>query len=497
MKPGQTLMPDTSVSPRKNLSMAACYTLAGCLLLALQAAAQPATEAPAQRVVGDTLSGAAAAGFQDRSTEELPPESALRSRSPPIPAGETALGHMELALSFERAAEKDDAVTAAMVGSKWLAALEREFDDEHTELVLPLTRVGTVQRQAGLLEQAEDNLLRAVELAQLHDGRFSERQLTPLTELGRVYQDMREHALAIATFNEARGMSRQVLGLLNLRQVEMLSGMATSLLELQAPEEADNRQVEAFRIAERHYGPDSLELLPELYRLASWQRQTGQFEGERTLYMRAMRIIEADSGNSEDVRMVDPLRRLAKSMQFAASFTDPRAVRAAPTGHPSADQALNRALDIVRSQELPYPDAEALLLIDQGDWHMALTRRNAALQRYEEAWQALEHAENGKELRERWFSRPQAVTSPQPSWLGIRPRGSEPNLEDGWVVASYTVDARGQAQDIEILESHPAGRKDTTVRRTLRSTRFRPRLEDGKPVDAENQRYVFLFGYTP
>lgn len=410
--------------------------------------------------------------------------------------GPAPLGTVELELALDRAEADENYAQAVELGAQWLEALDAELGPEALPRIDALTRVGTIQRQADRLDEAEATLLGAIDLAQQLEGRFSERQLGAVFELGRVYADMDEHMLAVATFTEAQGLSRRLLGLMNLRQLDMLEEMTVSLRALEAWEEADSRALEAFQIAERNFGPDAPELLPAMYRLALWYRYSGRLEEERLLYVRAIRLLEADGG-SEDPRIIEPLRGLAKSMQYAASFMEPRGNMPTPMGYPSAEQALNRALAIARMQERAAPHLEALLLIDLGDWNMAVTRRNAAVSHYTDAWQRLADAEDGEALRERWFARPAAVTSPQPSWLGVRPRGAEPGLEDGRVVASYTVNDQGRAEDIVIIESHPPGLKDTTVRRTLRSHRFRPRFEGGEPVGTADQTYTFEFGFRP
>lgn len=413
-----------------------------------------------------------------------------------LPQGPAPLGRIELELALERAEADAEAAQAASLAREWLGAVEAEFGTASPEHIAALTRAGRAHRLAEVFDDAERLLRDALALDREANGPLSPAQLAPLTELGRLYQAIEEHPLALATFAEAQGLSRRTLGLLNLAQLEMLDGMAESLLAMEAYDEAESRQREAFDIAERHHGPETLALLPRLYEFAFWLRRTGRLGEERALYMRAIRMLEADGG-PEDPRLIDPLRRLAKSHQYAASFIEPRGMAGGPTGYPSADQALGRALTLAREMAEPRPALEALILLDQGDWRMASGRRSAALEHYREAWQRLEEAEDGPRLRQSWFGTPAAVTSPQPSWRGVRPRGSEPGLEHGQVIATYTVNVDGRAENIEIVESFPPGRKDTTVRRTLRETRFRPRFEDGEPVASDNQRYSFLFGFRP
>ncbi len=434
-----------------------------------------------------------APAFAGDAAPEAPSAQASATQEAQAPS---PLGRIELELALDQAEADAEHARAAALALEWLAAVETEFGMAAAQRVAALTRAGRTQRAADQLDSAERLLREALALDRELHGPLSPAQLAPITELARVYQGMEEHPLAVATFAEAQGLSRRLLGLMNLEQLEMLDGMTESLLAIEAYDEAESRQREAFDIAERRHGPDSLALLPRLYVFAGWLRQTGKLGEERALYMRAIALLE-DDGGADDPRLIDPLRRLAKSHQYAASFIDPRTMGSSPTGHLSADQALARAMSLARGAAEPSPALEALLLLDQGDWSMAIGRRGAALERYREAWLRLGDADDGRRLREAWFGAPAAVTAPQPSWRGVRPRGSEPGLIDGRVVATYTVNAQGRAENIEIIESYPEGRKDTTVRRTLREMRFRPRFEDGEPVASDHQRYSFLFGVAP
>ncbi len=442
---------------------------------------------PALAVALAMFAGTAGAG-QWPSRADAPPELLLAPQAPS--------GPMELEMRFRAALDDEDYDAALIVGETLLPEWEARYGRAGGELVEPLTALGRAQRHAGAPEAAESTLSRAVDIAREVFGPFSAEQVDPLVELGHAYREMGEHMVAVATYSEAQGLSRRALGLFNPAQLEMLDGMATSLLAVDAYEDAVDTAVEAFRIAERRYGAQSPELLPALYRLARWYRRTLRFVDEREMYMRAVSIIERDGGDT-DLRLVIPLRSLAGSLRNQQNYIEPNQAPRSPPGHPTGRTALSRALDVVRAQDPVPRDVEARLLVDLGDWQMAAGRRNAALDAYREAWQVLELSEQGTELREQWFASPFAVTSPQPSWLGIRPRDAEPGLEDGIVVARYRVNTMGRAEDVDIVESHPPGLKESTVRRTLNRTRFRPSFADGEPATSPEQTYEFKFAFEP
>ena len=457
------------------------WLAAGATVLALVAGPALADDPAVERDAAPTPNGAGVIDGPARSPQAAGPQL-------PYDAGG---GPIEAELAFRAAMEAEHHDTAVDAGHRWVDLLEQAHGSAHPALAEPLTDVARAERLAGHPDEAEILLLRALNLVREHGGRQSEDLLDPLVELGQTYQDMGEHTLAISTFTEAQGLSRRLHGLLNPDQIEMINGAALSLVMLGAYEEAAARQLEAFQLSERYHGTDSLDLLPAIYRHARWKRQFVQFHDERLLYVRAMRLI-SDQADEHDLRMIVPLRALVTSKRAEFGLTGH--LRGG-TGYPSAEQALRRALEIARAQSPPTPDVEARLLIDMGDWNMLRARRRAALDRYAEAWELLERER--PELLPRWFDSPAVISQPQPAWTGIHPRGSRPGLSDGVVVARYLVDERGQARDIEIIESVPEGLKDSTVTRTLQRSRFRPKIIDGEPVRADGPQYSFRFGYQP
>ena len=64
---------------------------------------------------------------------------------------------------------------------------------------------------------------------------------------------------------------------------------------------------------------------------------------------------------------------------------------------------------------------------------------------------------------------------------------------EGHVVLQFTVTATGRVQDIAVVESEPRGVFDSVSKSALRRWRYRPRMEDGEPVDVHGVRTRLVF----
>jgi len=52
----------------------------------------------------------------------------------------------------------------------------------------------------------------------------------------------------------------------------------------------------------------------------------------------------------------------------------------------------------------------------------------------------------------------------------------------GWVELSFTVTTEGKVAKVTVLDSSPAGVFDTAAAKALSRTRYKPVLQDGKPI---------------
>ena len=200
------------------------------------------------------------------------------------------------------AEERDPVAT----NEQLVATTLEQFGRKSLQTAEAYVDLADAQRQAKLHELAAENYLAAVEVYRAVDGPFTPLAIAPLTRLGDNYHEADDDVNAVASYSEARTVSRRAYGLHNEAQIELLDRMSRSLLDLNQLTEAEEQQVEALRLIQRSNPPDSDAVLEAIYRYAEWLGQRLQFQLERDQYMRALRIIRATHGD-RDVRQVRAL----------------------------------------------------------------------------------------------------------------------------------------------------------------------------------------------
>ncbi len=66
----------------------------------------------------------------------------------------------------------------------------------------------------------------------------------------------------------------------------------------------------------------------------------------------------------------------------------------------------------------------------------------------------------------------------------------------GWVLLEFTVTATGSVTDVVVLDSEPPRTFDRVARRAVSRFKYRPRVEDGRPVERRGVRIVIDFDPT-
>ena len=337
------------------------------------------------------------------------------------------------------------------------------------------------QRHAGQHEQATQNYMAAVEIYRTIDGPFTPLAIPLLLNLGDNYREAHDGLSAITAYTEARTVNRRIYGLLNEAQLPMLDKLSATLLELNRPVEAEAQQVEALRLAERTWPPESDEGLAAVYKFAAWLRDRGLFQFERDHYERARRIIE-DHYGKKDAHLVTPL------LGIGNSFRNQRT----PDGQGIG--ALQEALEILVAQPAKDSLAIATALRDLGDWQVAFDRVGYSGAEYRRAWKLLDEVEYGDRLRREWFTGPVFVLR-EP--IVMRGLSEDPKAPEGHVLVRFDLDRNGLTSNVVIIESEPAGLMDEAVSRQVKRSRFRPQMADGEVVGGEGLGLRLTFQYKP
>ena len=417
----------------------------------------------------------------------------IAASAPPPSADERASAHARL-----RAALAEDRLEAAAIEAAAVVALtEARFGKDARELVNPLTNAGTVALRRGDLAAAEADYQRAVALIDGQSGGADRDLIRPLTGLGETWLAAGRHAEAAVVFKRAADLSRNLDGLYNLAQLDIVDPLIESYVVLGLREEAEREHLFSFRVAETAYGRNDPRLLDPLDRLARWYESIGRYSTARGLHARALQI--AEQGASTPPLGVPALRGLSRTWLDEALFGPEVQPNTAPDTtngfdpfptvsgggrlNPEGERMLRAAVGVLRSHP-PVDDRQlGETLAQLGDWYLLTGVPARASAAYAEAWKSLTLA--GPSARRPYESPRRAVYRPPPA-SAARLSPSDP---DGFV--ERIVELRLKvAADGKVTEAAPAdGSEPDAVARSVmfaaRKARYAPRLEAGVPTETD------------
>ena len=417
----------------------------------------------------------------------------IAASAPPPSADERASAHARL-----RAALAEDRLEAAAIEAAAVVALtEARFGKDARELVNPLTNAGTVALRRGDLAAAEADYQRAVALIDGQSGGADRDLIRPLTGLGETWLAAGRHAEAAVVFKRAADLSRNLDGLYNLAQLDIVDPLIESYVVLGLREEAEREHLFSFRVAETAYGRNDPRLLDPLDRLARWYESIGRYSTARGLHARALQI--AEQGASTPPLGVPALRGLSRTWLDEALFGPEVQPNTAPDTtngfdpfptvsgggrlNPEGERMLRAAVGVLRSHP-PVDDRQlGETLAQLGDWYLLTGVPARASAAYAEAWKSLTLA--GPSARRPYESPRRAVYRPPPA-SAARLSPSDP---EGFV--ERIVELRLKvAADGKVTEAAPAdGSEPDAVARSVmfaaRKARYAPRLEAGVPTETD------------
>jgi hypothetical protein len=345
---------------------------------------------------------------------------------------------------------------------------------------------------------------RAIEALEIADGPFAPGLSEQLLSLGFALQRNGDHLGAIEVFKRGVHLSRITEGLSSPRQLALLRGEIESHVAVGDLEAADERQRYLYWVQEQTLSDRSRG--EALMRHALWQRQAyeaglGEEPQQRLLRMWSLyrlaltEIMGAEGQNS--AALLPPLYGMLQSQYLLTGFVGEttsgrfRSGYAAPNQGPQElsyrgssfkqGAAIIKAIYDVRLGG-PAPSlrdaAEPTVML--ADWQLWHGKREEAFATYGGLERELAAKDDAQVLREELFATPR----PLPALEGVRAFPDPAVEQDGMLLLTYGVTARGKVVDIERLDENPAiDAKANRIMRRLRQTLFRPRISDGMPVD--------------
>jgi len=361
------------------------------------------------------------------------------------------------------------------------------------ETASALNNLAIVQHSTGQYDAAIQNFMSAVEIIEVVEDRLNAALVNPLKGLGAAQLSSGQPNQARQTFERATHITHVNEGPHNLEQVEILESIAETYVRMGELDEARETLDRIHALNVKHFEENPLGLLPSLMTRADWQHRAGYFADERSSYRRAIRIIEA-GGRSDDPLLVEPLRRLGESFYyFDPETTQTQQIGLVATGEMYFKRAVRIAEDAEDFDRQELVKTQLAL----GDYYTYVEKQSRAKRIYSDVWEKLANDDEGLALRDELFRDPVPIwTEPLPEFAGD---GSKlrSDINSGRIVVDFDVSVNGRVRELR-SEAFPPEFTDMlrVVHREIRQRVFRPRIDDGVPVEAPGLRFEHVFSYA-
>lgn len=347
---------------------------------------------------------------------------------------------------------------------------------------------------------------------EVDQGAYSPALSESLLALGLALQRSGDHDLAVATFKRGVHLSRVNEGLYSSRQMALLQGEIASHVALGAYAEADERQRYLHRVQQRTLSDTTRG--QALMQHAVWQRQAyeaglGDEPFARlvhmwTLYLVAHKQLLNNEGPTSPL-LRPALYGMLQSQYLVSGFVGETtsghyrtrtAVRQEESLHlaygPQSYRRGNAVIRALYDLETAQPGAglqeKARIEIMLADWQLWHGKRSDAMETYALVYRELDGDAAAQDIREKLF----AVPEPLPNLEGVRALPDKEDQPNGRLLLEFGVTERGRVVDLVRLDEYERNnaRADDIMRR-LRQTLFRPRFDDGMPVETEGLRWAY------
>jgi TonB family protein len=417
------------------------------------------------------------------------------------------------AAEFRRLYDAGDYPAAVRQALAVLADAERREPVDAEELQVALMNLGLVQRLAGDYLDSEATYRRVIELIEGAGRVASPRLARAHAGLALTYYAARRYDLAVPAFERAIALNRRAEGLFNEDQLPLLDKQADALTELGRVEDALQAHRYALRLVERRHGTNSLRYARELVARGRWYTRARAYESSRYTLRRAVDLlVELEGPRSLELVAAltagaDNARRWLADAQAMTELLDADRqvmyhdpVTPGPPGLSPATiqteglRALERAAEIVDASPDAPPASVAAVRVQLGDLNQLRQTPERALPHYQQAWQAAAGAaEGGRPLQQVLFGEPLLLYYAAPDgWNRYAGRPAE-EVERRVAELLVTVSAQGRVREATIVNDAGDPRLGQRAQRAAETARYRPRLEDGQPVETAGVRFLQPF----
>ncbi|MCZ6616952.1 MAG: hypothetical protein O7E57_02375 [Gammaproteobacteria bacterium] len=328
--------------------------------------------------------------------------------------------------------------------------------------------------------------------------RYSPELIRPLTLLGDAKVGSGDYNGALDHYQRAVHLSRVNDGLNSSAQIEIVYREANAYKALGNLSDANDREEYAYHVLTRVHGPHDEELLPGVYHLAEWYGATQDIFSARALYEHAVSILSANGKQGSAIAIpayqgIARTYRLERFPPFYVSKGDSGPISV--NDFPAGERALQQIIQIHRDDADLNPVVLAEAMLDLADWYLLFDKTRRAFPLYDDVYAMLSEAE-GFAVAD-FFAEPKLLYFPAPQDPRVPPLGMRGERKEGFVEVAYKISKTGYARSLKTIGAEPQGLMDFRVRKSLRLSRYRPALVEGRSMAKFNQTYRHQFAYFP
>ncbi len=430
------------------------------------------------------------------------------AQSPDQPAPAAPLSAADAQAELRKRIDARD-YEQAVVEARRLVEAASQHPESGEDLQVAYMNLAVAQYLAGDYVGAEASYQRVIEQVEASGRLTNPRLARAQAGLATTYYAGKRYDLAVQHFDRAVALSRRSEGLFNEAQLPLLEKYANALTEVGRFQDALKVQRYALRVVERKYGAASLRYASQLESLGRWYTQVREYESSRAVLRRAIELVE-DAKGENAAELIGPLTALSDNdrrqlldpraqdlttadEQRRAIFQEPMAPvgvsLSSSTVASEGQRALERAVAIASGRPDPNPAQLAGLRAQLGDWYQSRQQFDKALPIYQQAWTtAVGQTLDGKPLTEQLFGRPVLLHYvPPDSWDRYfgRPAG-EATVRN--TAVEVTVTAQGRVTGPKVVDDGGDPKLGAHTARAAQSARYRPRFENGQPVETPGVR---------
>lgn len=324
------------------------------------------------------------------------------------------------------------------------------------------------------------DLLLKIDTIEKEQGHVSRALEAPLFELGKLYLTTDHCDEAIPLLRQAIALSQRLDGVMNTRQLTMYEPLLQCIIAKDMLIDLQRQLDQMLLIRENTYGKEDVRMIPALAHVGEWYERAGQYESAREVYQRSVDIARK-AGGDRDVRLVGPLRALARTfrlqVQYESEALRGRALDAA------GERSLVRAAQIVRDNATASPSLRTDTLMELGDWYQISGAVRDAQKIYKEVWAAtVEAGEPGSSV----LGEPTPLLYHAAVGTALRtPPQDRKNMKHYWIDFEFRVTRLGQVENVVAKRSSAPVSLQLSVAENLKRTHYRPRFVNGESVDTD------------